>query len=154
MLFTAQGKLVSALNALGLDTLSVLEAGEADPPVYLLEQAGAGFGYHFEWERYGPFSEALAADLVQLRADDLEHPDDLDEHLAQVANRVREVIEPPLASLPRATWIRLLASVHFLTRYSGMRLTDGDRPAYLQSPPFEEGMIDTALERVGLLDPQ
>jgi hypothetical protein len=148
----AQNQLVSVLNALGLDGRKLIEDGEAEPAIYLLEQAGARLGYRFEWERFGPFSEALAADLSRLTRTDLDEPADLDIEPSGAAERVRHVIEPKLPELSLATWIRLLASVHFLRRYSGLRLDQADRPPYLQRPPFEQQMIDAALARITKLD--
>jgi hypothetical protein len=151
MLSTAQDQLVAVLDAVGLSGRKVIEEGEADPIVFLLEEAGAGFGYQFEWERYGPFSEALASDLVELSAEDFEYPRALDGRLKEVAQRVRDMIEPSLPGLPCTTWIRLLAAVLFLQRYSGMQLDSGNRPPYLQAPPFEQSMIEAAVARVANL---
>jgi hypothetical protein len=151
MLSTAQDQLVPAIRALGLDSRAVIEQGEVDPIVYLLVQAGADLGYRFEWERYGPFSSALGADLVDLTAEDLEEPFVLDARLTDAVASVRGIIEPDYPGLRSFTWIRLLASVHFLTTYSGLQLRNGDRPPYLQNPPFEQRMIDAAIDRLGRL---
>ena len=152
ILSTAQSQLIPAIKALGIDPRDALRAGEVDPAVYLLQEAGAQFGYRFEWERYGPFSEALAVDIGELTADDLEtavDPRDLPNDVASAAERVRVLIEPPRpAGLPEFTWIRLLASVHFLRRYAGVEVDNGDRPPYLQQPPFEQNTVALAVERV------
>lgn len=150
-LLIAQNQLVSALNALGLDGRKLIEDGEAEPAIYLLEQAGARFGYRFEWERLGPFSAALAADLSRLSRADLDDPRSLEPDSRQAAERVRGIIEPALPELSTETWVRLLASVHFLRQYAGLRLDRDDRPAYLERPPFEQTMIDAALVRIGTL---
>ena len=124
---TQAGKLVPAVKALGVDVREAVELGEADAFVYLLDQAGAGWGYRYEWERYGPFSEALAADLVALTEEDLQADAELDEATMKAVERVR-----PLMSLPSGvqqyTWIRLLASLDFLQRYAGTPLATTARP--------------------------
>jgi hypothetical protein len=138
-------RLVPAVKAAGIDVQSALSCGEMDACVYLLDQAGAGFGYRYEWERYGPFSEALAADLVELTDEDLQggSPDDA---AAVAARRVAQLAEPA-AGLSRLTWIRLLASVDFLMRFTGAPVSTGPRPAYIDAN-FEQPAIDAAVTRL------
>lgn len=143
---TQAGKLVPAVKALGVDVREAVELGEADAFVYLLDQAGAGWGYRYEWERYGPFSEALAADLVALTEEDLQADAELDEATMKAVERVR-----PLMSLPSGvqqyTWIRLLASLDFLQRYAGTPLATTARPPYIEGH-FEQAAIHAAVERL------
>ena len=120
----------------------------ADLVVARPDGAGAGYGYRYEWERYGPFSEALAADLVELTDEDLqEDPVPLEAPAQQAVEQVRVLIEP-IAGADRFTLIRLLASLDFLHRYAGRPLApDGERPAYIESN-FEEPAITVAVDRL------
>jgi hypothetical protein len=147
----ASSQIVPLLSALGLDGRKAIASGEVDPVVYLLEQAGADLGYSFEWERYGPFSQDLAADLVDMTPEDLEELGELDERVRGAVDRVRAIIEPEFPDLTEFTWIRLLASVHFLQHVSGLRLDNGRRPPYLSGSLFEQRMIDEAVRRVAAL---
>jgi hypothetical protein len=147
----ASSQIVPLLSALGIDPWDALKGGEVDPSIYLLQQAGADLGYRFEWERYGPFSQDLAVDLVDLSEGDVEQPDKLEDSLTEAVDRVMAVIEPTYAGLSKLTWIRLLASVHFLEYVSGLKVDNGDRPAYLRRGEFEQSMIETAADRVSNL---
>lgn len=151
MAVLASSQIVPLLSALAIDRWEALRGGEVDPAIYLLQQAGADLGYRFAWERYGPFSEDLAADLVDLTEEDVDQPDEFDESLRDAADRVLTVIEPTYVGLSQLTWIRLLASVHFLEHFSGLKLDNGDRPAYLRRGEFEQSMIETAADRVANL---
>jgi hypothetical protein len=140
-------ELVPAVKALGIDAGDALERGEMDAAVYLLDQAGAGWGYRYEWERYGPFSEALAADLVALTDDDLAATDGLDPAVQVAVGRVCPLLDAPPGSVQPYTWIRLLASLDFLQRYAGTPLSSTARPPYIESS-FEQPVIDAAVERL------
>lgn len=149
---TQAARLIPAVGALGIDARSALERGEIDAPIYLLDQAGAGFGYSYEWERYGPFSETLAADLVELTDEDLGVRSDHDPEVRHAVELVRPLIEPP-AGLKQFTWIRLLAAMDFLQRYSGGSLRSRVRPAYIEAN-FEQSAINAAVERLQDFTPQ
>lgn len=144
---TQATKLIPAVAALGIEPRIAIEQGEIDAAVYLLDQAGAGFGYRYEWERYGPFSETLGADLVELTDEDLQQAGKPDTAALEAVHRVRPLVDPPGASLRPFTWIRLLAALDFLQRYVGRAMTSGGRPAYIESN-FEQPAIDAAIERL------
>jgi hypothetical protein len=144
---TKAARLIPAVKALGIDAGDALRRHEIDTCIYLLDQAGAGFGYRYEWERYGPFSEALAADLVELTDEDLQESPPLETDARTAAEQVRDLLEPA-AGLSQFTWIRLLASLDFLQRFAGRSLTSsGVRPAYIEAN-FEEPAIAAAVERL------
>lgn len=143
---TQAARLIPAVKALGIDARDALKRGEIDASIYLLDQAGAGFGYRYEWERYGPFSEALAADLVELTDEDLDMRAELDSDAKAAVERVLGLLEPA-AGLKQFTWIRLLASLDFLQRFGGKPLTTRPRPPYIESN-FEQPAIDAAIERL------
>jgi hypothetical protein len=143
---TQATKIVPAIKALGVDAADALERGEMDAVVYLLDQAGAGWGYRYEWERYGPFSEALAADLVALTDHDLEVSENVDGSIEEAVEQVRLLIDPP-RGVQQYTWIRLLASLDFLRRYAGTPLSSNSRPPYIESS-FEQPITEAAVERL------
>jgi len=144
-------QVVAAVNALGINSRDALAAGEMDVIVYLLDNAGAGLGYRFEWERFGPFSESLAADLVDLANASPETVAPLPANLAVAVERVRPLVVNPAPGVPELTWIRLLASVHFLQHFAGLPVVNGDRPAYLRNN-FEDAAIAAAKARIADLD--
>ncbi|MGI8623512.1 MAG: hypothetical protein ACR2NB_08495 [Solirubrobacteraceae bacterium] len=146
-MLTQASRLISAVNALGINARTALERGEIDAAIYLLDQAGADFGYRYEWERYGPFSETLAADVVELTDEDLLNPADTGEAVKAAVEHVRPLIEEPAAGLKQFTWIRLLASLDFLQRFAGEELGAGGHPAYIEAN-FEQSVIETAIERL------
>jgi hypothetical protein len=143
---TQATKLVPPVKALGIDVLEALEHGEIDAVIYLLDQAGAGWGYRYEWERYGPFSEALAADLVALTDQDLDVSGDLDDTVEEAVQSVAALINPP-GGVQQFTWIRLLASLDFLQRFAGTPLSSRSRPPYIETS-FEQSTINAAVERL------
>jgi hypothetical protein len=148
---TVQNQLVSALKILGVDSRAAIEQHEVDPLIYLLQEAGADLGYRFEWERYGPFSDALAEDVSEVDGADIDETPEFDEQLQVAAQRVREAIGSGYSGLSEFTWMRLVASVHFLRRHSGLSLTNGDRPPLLLAPPYETSMVEAAKARADVL---
>jgi hypothetical protein len=139
-------RLIAAVNALGIDAVTALERGEIDAPIYLLDQAGADFGYRYEWERFGPFSEALAADLVELTDEDIQIAEEPAERVRAAIARVLPLVDP-VPGIKQFTWIRLLASLDFLQRFAGRPFGNGSRPAYIAAN-FEEPVIEAAIERL------
>lgn len=143
--------MLAAVNALGISSRDALDAGEMDVIVYLLDNAGAAFGYRYEWERFGPFSESLAADLVDLADATPSARALLAANVDQAVRRVQSLVASPAPGLSEFTWIRLLASVHFLRHYAGLQVANGDRPAYLRNH-FEDAAIANAKARIAELD--
>ena len=84
--------------------------------VYLCEAAGVDLGYYFRWYRRGPYCSALAADGYSVSVD-VEQGDDesinwtLDAKSRTNLDRLTSLLQ---AEDPRAPWLELLASVHFL----------------------------------------
>lgn len=148
---TVQNQLVSALKVLGVDSRAAIEQHEVDPLIYLIQEAGADLGYRFEWERYGPFSEALAEDISEVDSADIAEASEVSEDLQVAAQRVREAIGSGYSGLSEFTWMRLVASVHFLRRHSGLSLANGDRPPLLLAPPYEGSMVEAAKARADAL---
>jgi len=143
---TQASRLVPAVKALGIDVAEALERGEIDVVVYLLDQAGAGFGYRYEWERYGPFSPELAADLVELTNEDLKTSDAaLEPDVSAAVLTVRPIIEP-LPNVRQFTWIRLLASLDFLQRYARVPV-DPSGSVHIGAS-FEESTVRAATKRL------
>lgn len=153
MIFAAPTEMVSAIEAAGVEVKAALREQVAEPLVYLLDSAGAGFGYSYEWDAFGPHSNELAADIADLTDVDLERTEELDEPLKSAADRVREILDPPPSlGLDKAAWLRLVAAVDYLRRVAGLDLTNGDRPPYVKRN-FEEPAIEAAKERAALLHP-
>ena len=151
MIFAAPSQMVSAIQAAGVEIQDALSGQAAEPLVYLLDSAGAGFGYAYEWDAFGPHSRELAAHIADLTPEDLEAEQDPDEPVSSAAERVRAVLDPPDATgLSRPVWLRLLAAVDYLQREAGLDLTNGDRPPYVERN-FEESAIAAAKESVGRL---
>jgi len=144
-------RLIPAIRAVGIDPEQALEKGELDATVYLLDQAGASFGYSYEWERYGPFSEALAADLAALTDQDLAVREGLGPELKTAVDRVRPLIEPRPAGVGEYTWIRLLASLDFLQRKAGIQIRGGELPGYMDT--FEQPILEAAIDRLQMFTP-
>jgi hypothetical protein len=153
MLYTNTAEAVQAVAALGLDVDEAVQQGQIDAPIYLLDQAGAGFGYRYRWEAYGPFSEDLASELTELSVDDVEADSELDEHVRNAVARVRPLLEvpPTLGDLQTYTWLRLLASVHFLQNSSRLEVTNGHTPPFV-ARNFEDQAVEAAKETLRSLD--
>src|SRR5438045_9055934 len=104
---------IPATIALGLDFAEAVESDELEPVIYLLDQAGGGFGYRYEWEQLGPFSSELVRDLSHLSDRDVEDgrnltEDELDDDLRKAIERVSPLIEPPGGlGLSRPAWLYL-----------------------------------------------
>lgn len=151
MIFTASTQMVSAIQAAGVEIHDALNEQATEPLVYLLDSAGAGFGYSYEWDAFGPHSRELAADIADLTPGDLTAQTELEEPARAAAARVHAVVEVPATTgLPRSAWLRLLAAVDYLQREAGLDLTNGDRPPYVERR-FEEGAIDAAKQSVASL---
>lgn len=144
---TARRQLVPVLRTLTGDPLKVVEDGEADVLIYLVDQLGGNLGYSWEWERFGPFSEELAADLADLKADDFGPSGVPARQAMETIDRVKRVIDEPIAGLDMYKTVRLLASVHFARTH--MRES---RPTFLKLY-FPQGAIDKAIYRLEQAEP-
>jgi hypothetical protein len=107
---------VWALRQLGLDARALIVSGRAEAPAYLLEQAGAGWGYRFEWESPCPFSQHLGLDIIELTPADLDSTDRLSPQARAAVVRVAALLRSPR---DEPTSMNCLACVDFLRRYSG-----------------------------------
>jgi hypothetical protein len=143
MIFAAPSQLISAIEAAGVEAKDALSEQAAEPLVYLLDTAGAKFGYSYEWDAFGPHSHELAADIADLTPENLKAADEVKEPISSAAARVRETLEQCAAlGLSRASWLRLLAAVDYLQHQAGLDLTNGDRPPYVKN--FENRAIEAA----------
>jgi len=84
--------------------------------VYLCQAAGVDLGYYFRWYLRGPYCSALAADGYSVSVDLAQGNDEssnwtLDAKSRTNLDQVNSLLE---AEDPRAPWLELLASVHFL----------------------------------------
>jgi hypothetical protein len=105
--------------------------------IYLAQAAGANLGHHFAWYLRGPYSRDLARDVLDaLQCDDLATETvgwELDDATRAKLSTLRAALEPP-ATLPKPSWLELLASVHFLI----------DRK---QVPSMDSAAIETRLRK-------
>jgi hypothetical protein len=144
MIFAAPSKMISAIRATGVDAQEALDEQMAEPLVYLLDSAGAGFGYSYEWDAFGPHSHELAADIADLTPENLAETDDLEGSIDNAAHRVQIAMGPSESlGLSRSSWLRLLAAVDYLQWQAGLDLTNGDRPPYVKKN-FEDRAIESA----------
>lgn len=143
MIFAAPSQMISAIKAAGVEVQDALREQAAEPLVYLLDSAGAGFGYLYEWDAFGPHSHELAADIADLTPENLEEAEELEEPISGAAARVREALgQSNSLGLSQSSWLRLLAAVDYLQRQAGLDLTNGDRPPYVKN--FENRAIEAA----------
>lgn len=152
-IFAPPAQLVFAMQAAGIKVEDALHQRFAEPLVYLLDSAGAGFGYRYEWDPFGPRSPELAEDIADLTSADLEEKPGLEERVQRAAERVRTVIDTPRrtsATDSIGVWVQLLAAVDYLQTRAGFKLTNGDRPPYIERN-FEERAVDAAKETAALL---
>lgn len=142
---------IPAVVALGLDLDEAVENDEFAPVVYLLDSAGAGFGYRYEWEGFGPFSDELTSDLAHMTDEDFVEAErlELSEGLQGAVEKVKPLVTPPRAlRLSRPEWLWLLVAVHFLERRSGLDLGNGKNPPFVTAH-FDQQAINAAKERIG-----
>lgn len=122
-----------ALRSLGLSDREVASDQEVQQLVYLLDRAGAAFGYRYKWEVFGPYSVELATELAAVErpaAGDLDG--ELPEQVASAVARVEALLAPPAnVELERPVWLRLLMCVDFASRRARLELSNGDRPQFL-----------------------
>jgi hypothetical protein len=134
------------MRAAGVEVKDALRQGFAEPLVYLLDSAGAGFGYRYSWDPFGPRSAELAEDIADLTEADLTEPSELDESEERAAKRVRAAVDAhPGAIESVAVWVQLLAAVDYLQSTAGLQLSNGDRPPYIERN-FEERVVEAAKE--------
>lgn len=153
--------LSALLRGMGIsDRIATLEDRKrVQKAIYLGQRAGVDLGYRFGWYLLGPYSPALAKDyfaLQEARALGEVVPEtvQLPERLAEHLTPLRPLMQAdPQNVLDQASWLELLASVHYLCAY--LRKDPRDARAYLdrQKPHLSEHMerATDALRSVGLL---
>lgn len=84
--------------------------------VYLCQAAGVDLGYYFRWYLRGPYCSALAADGFSVTIDQAQDDDESSNWTLDAKSRTNldQVSSLLQAEDPRAPWLELLASVHFL----------------------------------------
>jgi len=122
-MIATQSWVVQGLVACGFTDSEIRCGTEIHPPIYLLQRAGYKGGsraYHFEWERFGPWSEDLGREYNEMSTPDLASIKECPpEELLVVAERINPLLNPPARSLlDRHTWLMLVASVEFLVTQS------------------------------------
>jgi len=85
--------------------------------VYLAQARGVDLGYFFRWHLRGPYCRALTSDAYTIS---LENEDEavrwvLNEESKTALRELRDLL-PSAEDLPRARWLELLASIHYLVR--------------------------------------
>ena len=143
---------IAALQAAGLSRSQIDSLDGVQQLVYLLDAAGAGFGYRFKWEMYGPFSTDLAEELGGLGSEEIarlsEEP--VSEALVGPVERVKALLEPQTEGLDRKQWRRLLCYVDFLQRRAHPAMLNGRMPMLL-SKNFTAEQINAAKEALTAL---
>jgi len=140
-------RLIPALRSTGLSLEAIASGRHTQEFAYLLDRAGAGIGYRYKWDVYGPFSVDLAEDLGKI--DELEAAElqgnpwpGIDE----AAEKVTAIATPPAGQTEEA-WLRLLVCVDFLKHRSKVSLENGETPPFVRRN-FQPDQIREAEERV------
>lgn len=150
-IFTPPAQLVLSMRTAGVEVEDALGQGFAEPLIYLLDSAGAKFGYRYAWDPFGPRSPELAEDIADLTEADLTESSELDHSVEAAARRVRTAVDAaPQATESIAVWVQLLAAVDYLQGTAELQLENGDRPPYIQRN-FEERVVEAAKEAARLL---
>lgn len=100
--------------------------------IYLIEELGLNLGYRFSWYLRGPYSPELTRDAFEVN--EVESPVAEQAKLFKLGRHSKNVLTKFKAladdlrprddmrgrQVDRAKWLEMLASVHYLARYSGV----------------------------------
>jgi hypothetical protein len=140
-------RVVSALQLAGLSFEAIASGQRAQELVYLMDRAGAGLGYRYRWDIFGPFSAELAEDLRDVDEETAEAlAGDTAPEIRNAVARIQDVLEPA-GNLSTDSWLRLVICVDFLEYRSRVSVDNGDAPPIV-SRHFDHEQIQAAKDRV------
>ena len=139
-------RLVLSLDYMDKDWESIKNGGfdgclEVQRIVYILQLGGIRLGYHFSWyPPTSPYCEPLAAELEELSPQVTEHLRTLgslrDAAMGKL-DKVKSLLQPP-AGLLRATWLELVASIHYLLHIAYIPPDDRGGMSHLPAESIDE----------------
>lgn len=115
-------RLVLSLDYMDKDWESTKDSGfdgclEVQRIIYIIQLGGVRLGYRFSWDpATSPYCEELAAKLEDLASGDgqrLRGLGSLRPAAMDKLDRVKPLLQPP-ERMPRADWLELVTSVHYL----------------------------------------
>jgi uncharacterized protein YwgA len=119
---------------------SVADRKRIQKSIYLLQPAGLDLGYRFGWYLMGPYSPSLTRDYYDLAASLGEGEEDfkgmtLRRPVLQSLEKVKPLLAVPQGvPLDQASWLELVASVHYLQRVRGLDENAADDRLQAEKP--------------------